>query len=226
MTYARVAVLTGLSRKEVVRILSDKQPKVPQPKIAQNRATRVLMGWITDPDFCDEDGHPAILNLRVGETSFAKLVEKYSGDITAGAIIDDLIINGIVKKDDQDRVKLLSSGYITPQDDLEKFEVLSYSVANLLITGAHNIENKDQTDLRFQREYNRNKIPASLAQEFKTLSEQKSQELLVELFNWVRERSKNSRSIQEDEPKKRIGLGIYYIEDDHEDDPPNPTEDT
>ena len=46
MTVSRVAVLTGLSRKEVARL--SRQEESAQPRVAPQRATRVINGWMTD----------------------------------------------------------------------------------------------------------------------------------------------------------------------------------
>ena len=213
MTFSRVAVLTGLSRKEVVRLISEKERKVPIPKVTKNRATRVFMGWITDPEFCDEDGHPKPLAFN-GENSFHSLVEKYSGDIPARAILDDLILKKVVERDKDDNVHLLNANYLEPKDDIHKFEILSLSMANLLRTGAHNIDQESSSNLRLQREYNRLNVPESIASEFKTVSEKKSQKLLVDLFNWVVKKVNNEQENDQNEPTKHIGLGVYYIEDD------------
>ena len=77
-TYSRVAVLTGLSRKEVVRLATSGEEQTLPQKGPLNRATRVIGGWLRDPDFLDEDGNPKSLPLRGKHGSFADLVARYS----------------------------------------------------------------------------------------------------------------------------------------------------
>jgi len=103
-TFSRVAVLTGLSRKEVVRLSklrSEDTDATAQSKAAPNRAQRVINGWLSDKEFLDENGQARVLCIH-GETgSFATLVARYSGDITLGAVIDELLRIGVAKRIDR-----------------------------------------------------------------------------------------------------------------------------
>ena len=182
MTFARVAVLTGLSRKQVIRILSENENSMPLPKITENRAQRVRMGWISDPLFSSSNHRPRVLHIKEGENSFHYLVEKYSGDITAKAILDEMVANGMVEKRDNNTVRLLSAGFTPPVDDIKKLETLSICVGDMLGTGIHNIENSDSDNLRFQREFTRNGVPEGLIDEFRAYTEERSQALLVDYY--------------------------------------------
>ena len=46
-TYSRVAVITGLSRKEVVRLSDEENQGIPETKGPVNRANRVIGGWLS-----------------------------------------------------------------------------------------------------------------------------------------------------------------------------------
>ena len=61
-----------------------------------------------------------MLPLHGDTASFSALVARYSGDITLGAILDELIRIGVVSRDSRDRVHLESLGYIPQEDELEK----------------------------------------------------------------------------------------------------------
>ena len=212
MTFARVAVLTGLSRKQVITLLSDNADSSPAPKIAQSRTNRVILGWISDEKFC-ENGIPKILPLKDSDYSFAKLVEKYSGDMSMRSILDEMLVSKLITRD-KDQVRLINTSGKPPEDDLEKFRVLTTSVGDLLSTGIHNLYEKDDKNLRFQREYVRNRVPPELVDEFKEYTDKKSQELLTDYISWIRKKSKDSLSSSEESELKRIGIGIYYFEED------------
>lgn len=53
MTYARVSVLTGLHRKEVIRINELDVDSEITLQAQPNRALRVVNGWLTDSEFSD-----------------------------------------------------------------------------------------------------------------------------------------------------------------------------
>ncbi|MFT7374091.1 MAG: hypothetical protein ACI9T9_002796 [Oleiphilaceae bacterium] len=177
MTYARVAVLTGLSRKEVVRLSSDANCHGPHPKIAHNRASRVITGWLNDAEFLDENKQPKDLPLKpqvsdslTKSANFTHLVECYSGDISVGAILDELQRTGVVSRIDQGQVRLECLGYVPQTDALDKFEILSLCSRNLLSSGVHNIDKGDEEEAMFQRQLS-HQFPEELVHEFKTFSQ-------------------------------------------------------
>ena len=73
MTYARVAVLTGLSRKEVVRLQALREEDGVLTRSSPNRAMRVINGWMSDEEFLNEQADPAILPIQGSEHSFSAL---------------------------------------------------------------------------------------------------------------------------------------------------------
>ena len=87
---SRVAVMTGLTRKEVKR-LRDKisaGTEVESTKVIP--LSEIIHQWHTDPDYVDERGKPLELQFDGGELSFAGLVKKYGGDIPPGAMRTEL----------------------------------------------------------------------------------------------------------------------------------------
>jgi Family of unknown function (DUF6502) len=87
---SRVAILTGLPRSEVGRILLAPQGAKIHHK-GQHPARRVLAGWYDHPDFRAESGHPAVLPIFGGKRSFERLVARYSSGIPVRAMLDELI---------------------------------------------------------------------------------------------------------------------------------------
>jgi hypothetical protein len=213
-TYSRVAVLTGLSRKEVVRVAKINDDEPPTKKSPLNRAARVISGWLRDPDFLDERNEPKTISLKGGSGSFEELVYRYSGDITARAILDELVRVGAVKKIDNDTVKLAHHGYVPEESDPEKIDVLSTCVADLLSTAVHNL-NHEANDARFQREVIYSEIPQHVIAEFQQYSHDKSLALLLDLNKWLAEKKRTEKP-EPDESTGRVGVGIYYFENDNE----------
>lgn len=117
---SRVAIVTGLTRAEVKRLLAS--PRVTHARYDwhRHRATRVLLGWHQDPEFLDRRGLPRELPLRGRKTSFARLVHRYSGDMPTRAMLDELIAtravvrksNGLVRV----RAKTISNVRIGARD--------------------------------------------------------------------------------------------------------------
>ncbi len=85
-TTTRIAVITGLTRKEVTQLRQAELSELP-PRF--NRVLRVVNAWLNDAAFLDSEGQPAVLAFRGLEPSFEQLVQRYSGDMSSFAILDE-----------------------------------------------------------------------------------------------------------------------------------------
>jgi len=214
-TYSRVAVLTGLSRKDVVRISELNEGAIPVLKKASvNRVARVVSGWLRDTDFCGEDNKPRRLALKGNSDSFEELVMRYGGDVTSGSILEELQRVNAVRLFNNEFIELIQFSYLPDNNNyLEKMDILSTSTSDLLNTGIHNIYN-ESNNARFQRQVIYYSIPESLAEEFKKYSDEKSNDLLLDYNRWLG-RNKKRKQVQPGEPMKRLGVGIYYFEEEN-----------
>lgn len=96
---SRVAIVTGLTRAEVKRLLSSPRATQARYEWHRHRATRVLLGWHQDPEFLDKRGRPRELPIRGRKAAFATLVQRYSGDMPVRAMLDELLASrAVVKK--------------------------------------------------------------------------------------------------------------------------------
>jgi len=208
LTFARVAVLTGLSRKEVVRLDKLRGDQGRLTRSSPNRAQRVVNGWISDREFLTAKGQPRVLPLHGENVSFSALVARYSGDITSGAVLDELIRIGVVSRDGRDRIHLESLGYIPHEDELEKIRVMATCAADLLSTAVHNIETGD-VDPKFQRQLVYPSVSAKAVDKFRKESAELSANYLQELNRLLAD---SQRDTSDDEGAHRVGFGIYYFD--------------
>ena len=88
---SRAAVLTGLTRKDIQRLLAEKENSDADTGERYNRAARVVAGWLRDGAFCDAAGEPLEIPFDGAERSFATLVRRYSGDMPPRAVLDELV---------------------------------------------------------------------------------------------------------------------------------------
>ena len=100
---SRVAILTGLTRKEVKNVI-DRALTTSYKEKTHSRPARVLTGWYSDPGYQGPYGIPLELPYDSGDgegPSFVELVKNYSGDmieivvdsskenLTAGVIVEN-----------------------------------------------------------------------------------------------------------------------------------------
>src|SRR6202021_3144343 len=86
---SRVAVMTGLSRVEVKRLLSG-QPSMSSIPAQQSRGERVISGWMSDRRFLDARGRPVRLPIAGARASFTTLVREFGGDVPHRAVLEEL----------------------------------------------------------------------------------------------------------------------------------------
>ncbi len=215
MTISRVAVLTGLSRKEVVRFRDMLDNNEALQKQKPNRAQRVVHGWLSDPEFLDENSNPLDLplkNVKRGKQygSFVALVKRYSGDITFGVVLEELNHIGVTSQPDEHTVRLVNSAYVPRKDELEQVRVIATSVGDLFETSIHNIDAADK-DKRFQRQVIYTHVDKEFVKEFKKLTAAKAKPVIQELNAHLSKAQKQSTSTDYTK-QRRLGFGIYYIE--------------
>ncbi len=106
---SRAAILTGLSRKEVMRLSRQPQPGEHGEVACRNRAARVIAGWMSPP-YADSRGKPRVLSIKDGGDSFVQLVRSCGGDVPYRAILDELVDSGAVERLDARSLRLKSNG--------------------------------------------------------------------------------------------------------------------
>jgi len=211
-TLSRASILTGLTRKDVTRLASDPAPERAASDEGYNRAARVLTGWARDPEFHGADGQPKVLAPLEGPDSFAALVKRYSGDMPARAVLDELLRVGAVAERDDGRLELLTPGYVPRGSEVDKLGILGTDVADLIATIDHNLQHAD-TDPRFQRKVMYTEFPASQLPAFRRLSSAQAQALLEKFDRWLSEHNEAMKPDDDTQPPMRVGMGIYYFEE-------------
>lgn len=208
-TVSSVSAMTGLSRKEVKRLREDFALDSEDSAQRYSRAIRVISGWISDPQFQDDQGEPAILPLEGETKSFATLVKSYSGDIPPAAMLS-LLERSQNVVNVEGHIELKERAYIPMSTPLEKIHILGADVSELIATIGHNLE-ADPTERLFQRKVSNVSIRVEDIPEFRELSNFKSQQLLEEYHAWL-----SDHQVSEDEENTDkagyVAVGIYYVE--------------
>lgn len=208
---SRVAVLTGLTRKEVQRLLVTEPESGNGIAERYNRAARVLTGWARDADFRDRKGEPRELDVE-GDVGFATLVRRYSGDMPARAVLDELLRVGAVEQADDGRLRLVTHAFVPQRSLDDKIGILGRDVADLIATIDHNLEH-GATDPRFQRKVMYQSIAVSDLPAFRKASATDAQALLEKLDRWLAAHDNDAPPGQPPPARARVGLGIHYFEE-------------
>ena len=215
---SRVALLSGLTRKDVQRLLDTRDTADEDGDAGEryNRAARVVAGWVRDTDFSDAAGNPRILPLQDGNpqggASFAELARRFSGDIPFRAVLDELTRVGVVEKLEDGSVRLKVRAYIPESGDADKLNILGTDVADLVSTIDHNLQ-QGGTEPFFQRKVMYDNVPSEAAQEFRKLSRSQAQALIEKLDKWLSQHDRDASPKTTGTGQMRTGIGIYYFEE-------------
>ena len=88
VNHSRVAAQTGLSRADVKKLL--RHDVLASAHRSQTPVERVIEGWRVDRAFAERPGKPRRLRVSGPRSPFARLVQKYGGDVPPRAILDEL----------------------------------------------------------------------------------------------------------------------------------------
>jgi hypothetical protein len=215
LTDSRISILTGLSRKEVSRLKGIEAPEDNEAAPRFNRAARVIGGWTRDPRFLDMQGQPAKLMHENSENSFSTLVRAYGGDVPVRAVFDELLRVGSIAPTDDGLIELVQRAYVPKTGLSEKIEILGTDVSDLINTIDHNIENNHDPKW-FQRKVAYDNIPEEVAATFQVESAEQAQKLLEEFDRFLAAQDRDLNPKKAGTGRKRVGIGIYYFEEDME----------
>lgn len=212
-TTSRVAILTGLSRKEVARLQQlhrwDDHEAVQQ----YHRAARVIAAWVRIPEFHDANGQPAPLPVEGGPVSLGHLVRRYSGDIPVRAILDELLRVGAVEQLADGRIRLLARSYVPAAGEVEKLSILGTDVADLIATIDWNLRCAP-TEAYFQRKVQYDNLPAEVLPALQALTRERAQALIEHVDQWMAARDRDVTPMVQGSGRKRAMLGVYYFAED------------
>jgi hypothetical protein len=210
---SRVSVLTGLNRKEVTRVKKILETNIYHEPVSQNRASRVISGWLQDERFQTSEGKTADLPIEGDEGSFSQLIKIYSGDMPVRSVLDELLRVGSVEKMANGTIHLCSKAYVPQHSTEEKLRLMGIGTADLLTTLDHNLESTLK-DSRLQLTMSYENLPKEIIPQFKKLSEKESYSLLTMLDKWLAEYDRDITPNVEGTGHYRAGIGIYYFEED------------
>lgn len=211
-TSSRISTLTGLSRKEVARLESLPAERDELDASGVNRAARVISGWVRDSAFHAAPGEPADLPFEGTQASFSALVKKYSGDITARTIADELTRVGAISVGPSGLLHLSTRAYVASSSDIDRLTILGTDVSSLMATIEHNLVHPEQP--YFQRKVAYNFIPATALPELRTRLVDLAQANLETMDKVLAPNAIREQDARQGTKYRRTGIGIYYFEEE------------
>ena len=137
---SRVAVMTGLTRKEVRRIREKIEQGDHSVVVKSTPLSEILHRWHGEEEFLDSSGRPNRLPFSGDVGSFIHLVKLFGGDIPPGAMRTELVRVGAVRECDDGSLEVVSRT-VHPKGAHDKLiAALVHGIYPLAATVAHNVD--------------------------------------------------------------------------------------
>ena len=221
-TDSRVALVTGITRKEIGQI---RRGQVPRPaskaSLSYGIATRVISRWLAEDAYRDKDGNPAPLPYDQGSPNFVGLVMEVGGDIPPRAIVDELIRVGAAELTATGEVRLTQRAYIPAAGAAAKLAILGGDAAELIRAIAHNID-APRDGAFLQRKVFYDHIGADALAELRTKVREAGGSFVQEMNNVFAGYDRDRNADAPSGKRKRAVLGLYYHDEGYE--PPDEDE--
>jgi len=208
---SRVAILTGLDRREVARL----RRRATEQRTAQgymSKPTQLLHAWYHDSQYLDSSGNPRDLELEGAQGSFAELVRQYAPGIPLVAMLKELRAAGAVADLDGQRLRALKRSYV-PHELSENLVRLWGSVLqDVGATLEHNLSRQKAELPRFDRRALSLRVDPKALPEFREMLEGEGQAFLERVDEWISAHELES-TLHEQGRGIRLGVGVYHIQD-------------
>ena len=211
---SRVAVMTGLTRKEVRR-LRDKSAAGEETSVFRSTPmSMILHRWYTDDEFLDASSKPLELDFDGEGATFSKLVRKHGGDIPPGAMRTELKRIDALTEAADGKLKVLKRNVSNLAVHERMVIGLSMQLYPAALTLAHNTESEAGDDTWVQRCVSTRFVRDSDLSRVRRISSDRLAEFtesvddLFAAYETLYEKEANQG------PERAVGIGVFYFEED------------
>jgi hypothetical protein len=209
---SRIAITTGLTRLEVSRLLTQTDEDAEALLGRLSRVGRLLTGWHQDSDFTGPYGIPYEVQFEgpIGRRSFTELVRRYTSDVPADEMLDELKRIGAVLDLGNGYYRVLIRLYIPSAADPAKFHAMSVAFTDLAKTLDQNLRPDEDQKIFERRVWAPNGITPTDALDFDRYVKDRGQQFLESLDDWLSTREIEAARSGADQSVK-VGVAMYMF---------------
>jgi hypothetical protein len=209
---ARVALITGLGRREVTRVKDVLLGERAREEAAPSRISQILSTWHLDPQFLDAEGTPAVLPVVGDGPTLATLLKLCAGDSPHGAIVKELEELNLVTRTSAG-FRVLAREYIRSPTDPDMVRQACLAMHDHAATIAYNVDARRSGPARFERMATHLALPRRQARAFEAYLQSEGQMFLERIDGWLAAHAADEGQIAaiRDERPVRVGVGMYLI---------------
>jgi len=206
---SRVAVMTGLSRKEVNRIKQNESEGVAYVCNVRNPISEMLHLWFTDPAYLDKRGYPKVIPYKGEGPSFSELHRRIRCDVPLGAVKTELARMGVISIV-QHTVVVNRREFVPDSVDERLVEGLLAGLKSHADTIAFNSDPANPDMTRYECLVECLHVDAHLLPKLRRISRKRLYSFASSFDDYLAEYSSDS---DEDTATTRAGIGVFYFED-------------
>jgi len=208
---ARVAILSGLDRREVARLRRAASEPGANPQGYMSKPAQVLQAWHHDARYLDSSGKPKELPIEgAGEGSFPELVQRYAPGIPLVAMLKELRASGAIADAAGNRLRVLKRHYIPRELNENLIRLWGSVLRDLAATFEHNVSRDEADPPRFERRAISLRIDVKALPQFREMLEREGQAFLERIDEWLAAHEIDTTA---GAPGIRLGVGVYHVQD-------------
>ena len=210
-TDSRVAVLTGIHRKDVRRLRARRVEASPRA-LRRDLGATLVARWLADRRATDRGGNPIAIPFRAARgVSFVALARATSRDLRPKSILDELVRIGAVERRGRNLVALRASAYVPATGLAERLAMLAEDPAELLETMRRNVF-EPETEGFLQRKVSFDNIGAAALPAVRRKLQKLGEQTIVRVNRLL---AAYDRDLNPDAPggeRSYASLGVYYYD--------------
>ncbi len=212
---SRIAIATGLTRREVTRLTESALTATPRQSLASELFTR----WVNDPDYRDRDGRPRDLPRQGSAPSFESLALSVTRDVHPRSLLDELVRLGLAAHDGQcDAVSLTHEAFVPRGDQTRMLAFLGQNVGDHLSAAVANVLGRGND--HFEQAIFADELSPESLDTLRSLISAQWRALSATLVSAIESRIARDRP-SEGTARCRLRIGLYTFTD-HPNDPHHP----
>jgi len=208
---SRVAILTGLDRRDVAKLRTPRERGAAGQGF-MSKPTQLLHAWYHDPRYLDPSSKPRDLEIEGADGSFAELVRRYAPGIPLVAMIKELRAAGAIGDAERMRLRALKRSYIPRELNEDLVRLWGSVLQDVGTTFEHNLYRAETDQPRFERRAISLRVDPKSLPQFREMLEREGQAFLERMDDWINAHEVGS-SIDEQGIGIRLGVGVYHIQD-------------
>jgi Family of unknown function (DUF6502) len=208
---SRVAILTGLDRRDVAKLRTPRETRAALQGF-MSKPTQLLHAWHHDPRYLDSSGKPRDLQIEGAGATFADLLRRHAPNIPLVAMLKELRAAGAVEDVEGGRLRALKRSYIPRELNDDLVRLWGSVLHDVATTFEHNLFRDETEQPRFERRAISLRVDPRSLPLFCQLLEREGQAFLERMDDWINAHEVGS-STDDQGMGVRLGVGVYHIQD-------------